>query len=451
MKNLLLILSGLLFSISLYAKSGKITISGQVENQKDQNIRVTKLSGQPLFTAELDENGNFDMKFRIKNEGYYRLKYNRKSFFIYLYPKDDFFVKFDANDIENTFVFDGAGAERNNYLAEKQNAEFKLKDNIEAFYKVTGEEYLKNLENLKEMHLASLEKSNVETFFIESEKKSLEYEYLNAIDEFKSSYKYLFGEDIVLSENFYQPINNFKINSYKDYNKQPYFRFLVNSYWEKQIENTTNVSEMLNVLRQIPEREVISQLVLNFYYNITPENDRAQDYLELVKKVTNNQRYIEACENKYKEIVGDNKLRKGDVSPSFSFESIDGEIVNLSDFKGKYVYIDVWATWCGPCLKQIPYLKALEEEYIDKDIVFVSISVDNLKDKINWKKMVNTKQLSGVQLFADKSFDSEFMTAYGVGSIPYFILIDKEGKIIDTKAPRPSHDKTMELLDELLK
>ena len=98
----------------------------------------------------------------------------------------------------------------------------------------------------------------------------------------------------------------------------------------------------------------------------------------------------------------------------------------------------------------MPYLKQLEKRYHDKNVAFVSISVDKKEVKATWKQMVADKQLGGLQLFADKSFDSAFMDAYAVNSIPRFILIDPEGKIVNPEAPRPSFDKTRALLDGLL-
>lgn len=74
-------------------------------------------------------------------------------------------------------------------------------------------------------------------------------------------------------------------------------------------------------------------------------------------------------------------------SPIFeNFENIKGGTTSLKDLKGKYVYIDVWATWCGPCKAEIPHLKSLEEKYQGKNIVFVSISVDSKEDHDAWQK-----------------------------------------------------------------
>ncbi|WP_130733305.1 TlpA disulfide reductase family protein [Flavobacterium sp. J27] len=128
----------------------------------------------------------------------------------------------------------------------------------------------------------------------------------------------------------------------------------------------------------------------------------------------------------------------GAASPSFNFENHKGGKTKLEDFKGKYVYIDVWATWCAPCRAEIPYLKKIEEKYHNDNIVFVSISVDTQKDHEKWQKFVTDKQLGGVQLFADNNWNSDFIKAFGINAIPRFILIGPNGKVIYADAPRPS-------------
>lgn len=89
------------------------------------------------------------------------------------------------------------------------------------------------------------------------------------------------------------------------------------------------------------------------------------------------------------------KLSVGALSPNFNCTDLSGKKVSLSDFKGKYVYIDIWATWCGPCQREIPHLQKLEEKYHGKDIYFVSISCDN--NKKAWENRVRAG-LKGIQL-----------------------------------------------------
>ncbi len=148
----------------------------------------------------------------------------------------------------------------------------------------------------------------------------------------------------------------------------------------------------------------------------------------------------------------------GMPSPTFeNYENYKGGTTSLSDLKGKYVYVDVWATWCGPCIAEIPALKELEKEFEDKNIEFVSISTDDGRgykaaskeesyqlSKEGWKEMIAEKEMSGIQLFADNAFESDFVTEYKINSIPRFILIDPNGNIVNADAPRPSYSKIKE-------
>ena len=125
--------------------------------------------------------------------------------------------------------------------------------------------------------------------------------------------------------------------------------------------------------------------------------------------------------------------------------------MSLSDFKGKVVVVDVWATWCGPCKAEIPHLKKLEKEFEGRDdIVFLGVSVDKAKDKDKWLKMIDEQQMAGIHLFADGF--SQIAESYQITGIPRFMVFDKQGNIVSTNAPRPSNPqlKTL-LLNELKK
>lgn len=142
------------------------------------------------------------------------------------------------------------------------------------------------------------------------------------------------------------------------------------------------------------------------------------------------------------------KFAKGKPSPKFTnFENYKGGTTSLDDLKGKYVYIDVWATWCGPCKQQIPFLKKLENEYQGKIIEFVSISTDRKNKYEAWKKMIVDRQMGGIQLYAGNN--NSFSNEYQITTIPRFILVDPEGNIVDADAPRPSDPRLKELFNSL--
>jgi thiol-disulfide isomerase/thioredoxin len=154
---------------------------------------------------------------------------------------------------------------------------------------------------------------------------------------------------------------------------------------------------------------------------------------------------------KYYDQQQENNKMNNLPSPSFNYLNYAGGNTKLEDLKGKYVFIDVWATWCGPCRQEIPFLKKVEEKYHDKNIAFVSISIDKLKDQEKWKTMIKEKELGGVQLFADNDWNSKFVQDYKITGIPRFILIDPNGIIVKANAARPSSDDLARELDVLLK
>lgn len=160
--------------------------------------------------------------------------------------------------------------------------------------------------------------------------------------------------------------------------------------------------------------------------------------LELFKKIA-----VELMNSRVQQNVS--SLEPGQMSPSFNFKDINNKQVKLEDFKGKYVYIDVWATWCAPCCVEIPLLQKLARKFRRKKIVFVSVSID--KDKKEWSQFVKKYNLEGVQLWTGGNIT--WTDAYQITSIPRFILIDKEGRIVNAKMTRPSDPETEKTLSNL--
>lgn len=193
---------------------------------------------------------------------------------------------------------------------------------------------------------------------------------------------------------------------------------------------------------KIEEVKSKMEAMLNEAEGLDPE------VVELEKKA-NNDLITFYVSNYPSEHYNFTSLKKGQPSPKFNYPDINGKNVSLDDLKGKYVYVDVWATWCGPCKREIPFLKELDEEYKGKDLAIVSLSIDKMENKDKWLKMVKDQQLQGIQILADKDWNSEFVTSYNITGIPRFILIDPEGNIYNSNAPRPSDPRLKELLSSL--
>lgn len=221
-----------------------------------------------------------------------------------------------------------------------------------------------------------------------------------------------------------------------------------NNFLAKRIA-TQNDKDYEAAMNATDEKQLSTEInkIKETTFNTIPK-DLDKDFTNLFKK--NTEAELAGLEKYIQQSFGLKKLN-GTESPSFNYENHKGGTTKLEDFKGKYVYIDMWATWCGPCRAEIPHLKNLEKEMHGKNIEFVSISIDPLKDKEKWKKFVTDKELSGVQLMADKDWNSDFAKGYGITSIPRFILIGPDGKIVNADAPRPSSPELPKLLDSVLK
>ena len=117
----------------------------------------------------------------------------------------------------------------------------------------------------------------------------------------------------------------------------------------------------------------------------------------------------------------------GSVAPEFELKDLEGNPVKLSSFRGKYVLIDFWASWCGPCRAEIPHLKEAYKEYSNKGVAFFSVSID--KDNAAWRKAMKEENMPWAQVQAPKA-GKDVMKQYQFSGIPYILVLDKEGKIV---------------------
>jgi thiol-disulfide isomerase/thioredoxin len=135
------------------------------------------------------------------------------------------------------------------------------------------------------------------------------------------------------------------------------------------------------------------------------------------------------------------------VLHKLSGTSIKSEIDKIiANNKEKVIYIDCWATWCGPCISEFPNSKKLLTEYKNKNIVFIFICLNS--EEINWKSVISKYSLAGQHYFLSKNQSSDFRDVFGIKGIPHYILFDKKGNISENGTASPSFIK--DKLDKLL-
>ena len=123
-------------------------------------------------------------------------------------------------------------------------------------------------------------------------------------------------------------------------------------------------------------------------------------------------------------LIGKINTRINYAAPNFEMKDINGNNIRLKDFKDKYILFDFWATWCGPCVREIPFIKKIRDDYPENKLAIISVSGDY--DINEFKSMIKEKDMNWIHIYGDKTMPIKF----GVTAYPTIFLIDKNGTII---------------------
>lgn len=130
----------------------------------------------------------------------------------------------------------------------------------------------------------------------------------------------------------------------------------------------------------------------------------------------------------------------------FSLLDFNGKPIDLREFKNKYTFINIWASWCEPCIKNIPQYEKVKREYINQQINFVSISIDkNIKD---WKKSIKLNNLTGFNLI---DMDGILKSFYKIQEVPFYMIIKPDGNVAEMKVSKPGSSQLYKIIDSYLK
>jgi len=121
----------------------------------------------------------------------------------------------------------------------------------------------------------------------------------------------------------------------------------------------------------------------------------------------------------------------------------------LEKYKGKVVYLDAWATWCGPCIAGMESSEKLREQLKGKDVVFVYLCMDSPNES-GWKNLIAAKNIEGENYFLNPTQSSVIGKTLNIKGIPHYALADKDGNLINKAAPSPGHSETLKMINDLL-
>ncbi len=442
-----------IFSCSEKEMKTDSVVNGTINNTTEDTLRIR--SGEFTKNIKIADDGSFADTLAIVNNGYYNLYVGRERTAVYLEKGKDLSISLDADEFDESITYSGDLSQENNYLAKKYLATEETLD-IPKLYSASENDFMTALNRFKKKEDSLLMASDIKNkAFLATEKKELEYEYISKIERFENYHKYYSeAKDFKVSEDFYNPLQNTDFADTTAYRNSSAYQQMIETHYSRLAEASSNENDTdysLAFLKELdaslPDGYAKDKLMFNYLQYSLQANESMEQAYAIYKNSNPNPENLKKITDRYNTVK---VLTKGSPSPTFNYENNKGGTTSLADLKGKNVYIDVWATWCGPCIREIPHLKEIEEEYSGKDMEFVSISIDVQKDHTKWKKMIEAKELGGTQLFADNNWKSKFVTDYAILGIPRFILIDKEGNIVSANAPRPSSDEIRPLFDSVL-
>ncbi|PKV52705.1 thiol-disulfide isomerase/thioredoxin [Aquimarina sp. MAR_2010_214] len=463
-KQLLLASSCALFLASCNKNSNAekvdyVLFSGKVSNVVENEISVFGNDNGFQKAISINEDGTFSDTLKIESKGSYGFMIGRERSSLYLDHGDQLELTIDTKQFDESIKYTGTAADANNYLAEKALIEESLfaggPEGYKKLFVSEVDEFKKLVSQNEQAKNDAIKKyKDLGPEFATIQTKDNRYEYLSMLNNYQSTHShYTKKEDYKTPEGFLDELKDFNIDNAEDYEKSNAYRRLSSDVFyrisqEKAAKDSISMDKaMMENLAQIKSKNIKNAFIKNIAYQVSPRNENAAELYDMLMAVSDDDEFKSELTNKFEKIK---VLVKGNQSPVFNdYENYKGGTTSLSDLKGKYVYIDVWATWCGPCKAEIPHLKKIEKQYHNKNIEFVSISIDKKPQHDTWKTMVKEKELGGVQLFADNDWRSQFIVDYGIRGIPRFILIDPEGKIVSASAPRPSDSELIEVFNKL--
>lgn len=445
MKSNLLIIIILSINSYLFSQQSNIVkITGTVINFNN-SVEVEDMSefkdislpsAQRIFIP--DSNKQFSIQFKLIEPNYFRIGRN----ILYLSPGDIISTTIDLNKPINT-SFTGSHIRENEYLKytpyPKQGSFLDAEDGVKSSVTATFE-YIISKSDQRKKQLDSI-KNKVNPAFYRLESVRIKADLINSFKHIFTYFTWVHKTpkdsiNIISHEtdSITTPlIKNLSVGMVKSTNlKLVVYRDVLSTLLKYQAPNFTTPIEITDWMKASAiKRKAIS---LDKKSNIVALNESTDSIKTLA--------YKNALLATIDQLA---KLNNGDIAKDIVFKDVENKNISLSSYKGKVVYVEFWATWCGPCIEDKPKMEMLKAAYKCNDsIVFLSVSIDD--DLPKWSNYLSKYNISGNEFIVDRNT----LTDYNLLSVPRMILINKDFTIEQFYAPGPGDKRLIKTLNTMI-
>ena len=477
MKKILILL---LTIVSFNAISQNVLISGTVENASADTLTLTYdplLLGiksqvqQQIFTNEK----TFKFGLDIKKNAIVELRFQKQQIILFLAKGDKIELNFDGKDVHKSVIIKGNGENENSFL-EQFYQKFKVNFSSQLMFAKIVETPI----DVLEMGLFDAKKAQSDFYKTYPEQSKFSEEFKKYIEsQIRWNYWYYIlaypivrgnantGQTQVISlpSTLLEGLDEKKIQDESALISSAYRNFLIYyvTYFNSKEHAFVKYADMNKAMEDKHKfaREHLPVNAYQFYLAYLLENQcfvclpsAIRNTFAALNITPNSEKYTTIVKEKCGELMAkkDEEVakKKDDGKQWFKAVTEKGDTLSLADLKGKVVYIDFWASWCGPCRQQFPFSKMLHERLNDKQkkqVVFLYISIDEVAD--NWKKAMNEIKLeNGTNIHSVGGWESGAAKFFKLQSIPRYMLMNKQGELVDNNAKRPSDPA---ILNDILK
>lgn len=440
-----------------------IRISGIIENPTAATLEIFYFkdfiqNNRETAEATLDENNSFSIELPVSKAEFVYVSMPRRNLMLYVLPGADIQLVLDAADASKVAEVKGNLAYEGKYLAdyavniERQYNPQALMGQIGNMEPDQFMDFMHQVEDERIEHLQNFEFfSFMDPRFLELQKAGFCYEKHSMMLNYPLLYaRSNQGKQPELPEYYYDFLQDEGLMNDDHIVLRQYTSFL-NGYQNHKLRTSSVVEgdprsfserqyDLVREMAQGKTHDFMLSQVMNSLLNFG-SMEVAQPKYEDYQRVVHTPEYKKLVEEEYLKIMA---LAPGQKAPDFSLTDLNGDVVSLGDFAGKVVYLDFWASWCGPCMAEVPHFAELKKRMADQDdLVYLYISVDT--DQEAWRNTVAKHDIKGVHLNVP-GFGHEVTNQYNLKGVPTFYLIGRDGNIIDNRPPRPSNPRIDEVL-----
>lgn len=465
MKNLIIFfVLAVTFACSQPAEKTAIIMSGTIENLDAGPVefvfyRDFTNNHREIISIVPDAQNQFSVEFEMPEAAIGTLRHGRSSIQLFLEPGDKLEMTADAGNWLESIAFSGKAAAVNNFLVAYQRDLLPGVGNSfvsNAAANLDPQAFTAAMDSVARLKMdfmaAFAEKEALSQAFTAWFETEVKYEKFTQLLSYPAMHQRFNNLETLpeLPENYYAFLENPGLFDGSRLNSETYVNFLMAYLGHCADDHKARFSEdaSANEINYTLAGELVAGE--SGYYVQAISINREFNYGDLDKALALYENFMETSGSEdlkarvTKTWNGIQALMPGNPAPDFTMTDINGNEVSLSDFRGKVVYLKFWASWCGPCMRQVPPAAELKKRLADQDdLVFMYVSIDT--DPEAWRNSVERNQISGIH-FQTPGRERGTPALYQVKWIPTFFIIGKDGNIFDNRPPQPSDANVDEVL-----